>query len=278
MRRGRTSRPRATSLPPTGSRCGSAPRRPADGDAAEPRALPPRVVLRRQAARRREARGAARRRADARHRADLDQLHEVAERLGAEVITGETSKERQRLYDAFRTGEITTLVVSKVANFSSTCQTTSRSRSADSARVRRRPSAWLVSCGPGDGRNRGSYTIVSRDTVDADFAAHRQRFLAEQGYAYRSSTPTTSEPFRADPSDSQQTPSERADTVGCGHPDSTGRRGPPASRTSRTFVSCSRRRCASACFEVETAADGTSASPWRQESEPDLHRARRHAS
>jgi DNA excision repair protein ERCC-3 len=29
------------------------------------------------------------------------------------------------------------------------------------------------------------YAIVSRDTVDADFAQHRQRFLAEQGYAYR---------------------------------------------------------------------------------------------
>ncbi|MGN6160561.1 MAG: DNA repair helicase XPB, partial [Marmoricola sp.] len=29
------------------------------------------------------------------------------------------------------------------------------------------------------------YTIVARDTVDADFAQNRQRFLAEQGYAYR---------------------------------------------------------------------------------------------
>ena len=29
------------------------------------------------------------------------------------------------------------------------------------------------------------YTVVSRDTVDADFAQNRQRFLAEQGYAYR---------------------------------------------------------------------------------------------
>jgi DNA excision repair protein ERCC-3 len=27
--------------------------------------------------------------------------------------------------------------------------------------------------------------VVSRDTLDQDFAAHRQRFLAEQGYAYR---------------------------------------------------------------------------------------------
>ena len=28
------------------------------------------------------------------------------------------------------------------------------------------------------------YAIVSRDTVDADFAQNRQRFLAEQGYSY----------------------------------------------------------------------------------------------
>ena len=27
--------------------------------------------------------------------------------------------------------------------------------------------------------------MVSRDTLDAEYAAHRQRFLAEQGYAYR---------------------------------------------------------------------------------------------
>ena len=37
----------------------------------------------------------------------------------------------------------------------------------------------------GDGRTAHFYTVVARDTVDADFAAHRQRFLAEQGYAYR---------------------------------------------------------------------------------------------
>jgi DNA excision repair protein ERCC-3 len=27
--------------------------------------------------------------------------------------------------------------------------------------------------------------VVTRDTLDADYAAHRQRFLAEQGYGYR---------------------------------------------------------------------------------------------
>ena len=35
-----------------------------------------------------------------------------------------------------------------------------------------------------DGRTAHFYSIVTRDTVDADFAQHRQRFLAEQGYAY----------------------------------------------------------------------------------------------
>jgi DNA excision repair protein ERCC-3 len=119
----------------------------------------------------------------------LDQLHEVAERLGADVITGETTvRERQRLYDAFRTGEITTLVVSKVANFSIDLPEASvaiqisgtfGSRQEEAQRLGRvlRPK--------GDGRTAHFYTIVSRDTVDADFAAHRQRFLAEQGYAYR---------------------------------------------------------------------------------------------
>ncbi len=28
-------------------------------------------------------------------------------------------------------------------------------------------------------------TVVARDAADADFAQHRQRFLTEQGYAYR---------------------------------------------------------------------------------------------
>ena len=35
-----------------------------------------------------------------------------------------------------------------------------------------------------DGRTAHFYAVVTRDTVDQDFAAHRQRFLAEQGYAY----------------------------------------------------------------------------------------------
>jgi len=49
----------------------------------------------------------------------IDQIDEVAEVLGAPVIKGDTPvKERQRLFEAFRTGEVGLLVVSKVANFS----------------------------------------------------------------------------------------------------------------------------------------------------------------
>ncbi len=119
----------------------------------------------------------------------LDQLDLLAERLAAPVIKGETSvARRERLYDDFRRGELSTLVVSKVANFSVDLPEaavaiqvsgTFGSRQEEAQRLGRvlRPKA--------DGRGARFYAMVSRDTVDQDYAAHRQRFLAEQGYAYR---------------------------------------------------------------------------------------------
>ena len=119
----------------------------------------------------------------------LDQLHELAEQLDADLITGETSvKERQQLFADFREGRSSLLVVSKVANFSVDLPEatvaiqvsgTFGSRQEEAQRLGRvlRPK--------GDGRTAHFYTVVTRDTVDAEFAAHRQRFLAEQGYAYR---------------------------------------------------------------------------------------------
>ena len=96
-------------------------------------------------------------------------------------------RERERLYEAFRTGEIEVLVVSKVANFSIDLPEANvaiqvsgafGSRQEEAQRLGRilRPKA--------DGATARFYTVVTRDTVDADFAANRQRFLAEQGYAY----------------------------------------------------------------------------------------------
>jgi DNA excision repair protein ERCC-3 len=119
----------------------------------------------------------------------LDQLDELGEELDAPVIKGSTkNREREELFDKFRKGELRTLVVSKVANFSIDLPEASvavqvsgtfGSRQEEAQRLGRllRPK--------GDGRQAHFYSVVSRDTLDTEYAAHRQRFLAEQGYAYK---------------------------------------------------------------------------------------------
>ena len=119
----------------------------------------------------------------------LDQLAKLGETLGAPVITGDTPiKERESLFQLFREGEITTLVVSKVANFSIDLPEATiaiqvsgafGSRQEEAQRLGRilRPKA--------DGRGARFYTLVARDTIDQDFAQNRQRFLTEQGYSYQ---------------------------------------------------------------------------------------------
>jgi DNA excision repair protein ERCC-3 len=118
----------------------------------------------------------------------VDQLEDLATRLDAPLITGETTvRQRERLYESFRSGEIDLLVVSKVANFSIDLPSAQvaiqvsgafGSRQEEAQRLGRllRPKA--------EGTTARFLAVVARDTVDADFAAHRQRFLAEQGYAY----------------------------------------------------------------------------------------------
>ncbi|MGC7098058.1 DNA repair helicase XPB [Amycolatopsis lurida] len=118
----------------------------------------------------------------------LDQLEMLGAELDAPVIQGATrNKEREELFDKFRRGELDTLVVSKVANFSIDLPEASvaiqisgtfGSRQEEAQRLGRllRPKA--------DGRQAHFYSVVARDTVDTEYAAHRQRFLAEQGYAY----------------------------------------------------------------------------------------------
>ena len=119
----------------------------------------------------------------------IDQLDELSEVLGVPLIKGETPvKEREVLFNKFRTGEITCLVVSKVANFSIDLPDATiaiqvsgafGSRQEEAQRLGRilRPKS--------DGRSATFYSVVSRDTIDQDFAQNRQRFLAEQGYAYK---------------------------------------------------------------------------------------------
>ncbi|SDQ88100.1 DNA repair helicase XPB [Microbacterium sp. cf332] len=118
----------------------------------------------------------------------LDQIDVLADALGAPKITGSTPvDEREELYDAFRTGEIPVLIVSKVANFSIDLPDASvaiqvsgsfGSRQEEAQRLGRllRPKS--------NGHTASFYTLIARDTVDQDFAQNRQRFLAEQGYSY----------------------------------------------------------------------------------------------
>jgi DNA excision repair protein ERCC-3 len=119
----------------------------------------------------------------------LDQLDELTEVLGVPIIKGDTPvKEREVLFNKFRTGEITCLVVSKVANFSIDLPDATiaiqvsgafGSRQEEAQRLGRilRPKS--------DGRSATFYSVISRDTIDQDFAQNRQRFLAEQGYSYK---------------------------------------------------------------------------------------------
>jgi DNA excision repair protein ERCC-3 len=118
----------------------------------------------------------------------IDQLERVAAHYGAPLITGKTAtREREKLYAAFREGEERLLVVSKVANFSIDLPDanvaiqisgTFGSRQEEAQRLGRilRPKQ--------NGLLAHFYTVVTRDTRDQEFAANRQMFLTEQGYRY----------------------------------------------------------------------------------------------
>ncbi|HEX9134427.1 MAG TPA: DEAD/DEAH box helicase, partial [Ktedonobacteraceae bacterium] len=118
----------------------------------------------------------------------LDQLKVLAEELEAPLLTGRTpNKQREKLYDQFRRGEIKRMVVSKVANFAIDLPDanvaiqvsgTFGSRQEEAQRLGRilRPKQ--------DGGLAYFYSIVTRDTRDQEFSANRQLFLTEQGYRY----------------------------------------------------------------------------------------------
>jgi DNA excision repair protein ERCC-3 len=117
----------------------------------------------------------------------IGQLNEISKRLDAPLITGKTKGiERERLYSAFKSGEIKVLVVSKVANFAIDLPDANvaievsgsfGSRQEEAQRLGRimRPKAdnqaWF-------------YTLVSEDTNEIEFSSKRQMFLTEQGYTY----------------------------------------------------------------------------------------------
>jgi DNA excision repair protein ERCC-3 len=119
----------------------------------------------------------------------VDQIESIARALDVPVLTGSTPQVvRDRLYADFRSGRVGVLAVSKVANFAIDLPDaavaiqvsgTFGSRQEEAQRLGRilRPEA---------GRNQAHfYTLVSRETVEQEFALRRQLFLCEQGYTYR---------------------------------------------------------------------------------------------
>ena len=118
----------------------------------------------------------------------IDQLEAIARATGAPIITGKTpTREREKLYEAFRSGRDRLLIVSKVANFAIDLPDanvaiqvsgTFGSRQEEAQRLGRilRPKR--------NGLLAHFYSLVSRDTRDQEFASKRQLFLTEQGYHY----------------------------------------------------------------------------------------------
>ena len=116
----------------------------------------------------------------------LDQLNEFKKAFNLPIITGSTSnKKRDEIYDAFRRGEIKTLIVSKVANFAIDLPDASvaiqisgtyGSRQEEAQRLGRilRPKE----------KDSHFYTLVTEFTEEEEFAQNRQKFLSEQGYEY----------------------------------------------------------------------------------------------
>ena len=118
----------------------------------------------------------------------LNQIKEVAAIFNLPLITGSTPLQtRIELYAKFRSGEIKRLVVSKVANFAIDLPDanvaiqisgTFGSRQEEAQRLGRiqRPKV--------DGSSAIFYSIITRNTLDQDYAVNRQLFLTEQGYQY----------------------------------------------------------------------------------------------
>jgi DNA excision repair protein ERCC-3 len=117
----------------------------------------------------------------------LEQLEKVARRYAFPLITGKTSvKKRRELYEQFKTGEISTLVVSKVGNFAVDLPNANVMVQISGTFGSRQEEAQRLGriLRPHDDSLAHFYTIVTKDTVDQQYGANRQLFLTEQGYQY----------------------------------------------------------------------------------------------
>ncbi len=116
----------------------------------------------------------------------LDQLKAIQKEFKYPIITGTTANsKRDKLYNDFRSGKEKVLIVSKVANFAIDLPDASvaiqvsgtfGSRQEEAQRLGRilRPKQ----------KESHFYSIITRYSVEEEFAQNRQKFLSEQGYTY----------------------------------------------------------------------------------------------
>jgi DNA excision repair protein ERCC-3 len=120
----------------------------------------------------------------------LEQLRDLAARLDAPLISGETPRDaRAAVFDRFRAGQEPVLILSRVGNAAIDLPNARvaievsgnfGSRQEEAQRLGR-----ILRPKPGDGDPARFYALVADDPAEADHAARRQRFLVEQGYRYR---------------------------------------------------------------------------------------------
>ncbi len=119
----------------------------------------------------------------------LRQLRKIAQVTGSALITGRTpNDERTRLYDSFKNGEIRRLIVSKVGNFAIDLPDANVLVQVSGTFGSRQEEAQRLGriLRPKQGNCRAHfYSLVTRDTLDQDYAQNRQLFLTEQGYSYQ---------------------------------------------------------------------------------------------
>ena len=117
----------------------------------------------------------------------LDQLEKVARRYDYPLITGKTgAKKRRQLFNQFKSGEFSTLVVSKVGNFAIDLPNANVMVQISGTFGSRQEEAQRLGriLRPHEDSMAHFYTLVTKDTVDQQYGANRQLFLTEQGYQY----------------------------------------------------------------------------------------------
>ena len=115
-------------------------------------------------------------------------MESLAKRFDAPIITGATpTAERERLYGLFRDGKAPVLIVSRVANFAIDLPDANVAIQVSGTFGSRQEEAQRLGrvLRPKKGDNTAFfYTLVTRGSKEQQYAANRQRFLTEQGYAY----------------------------------------------------------------------------------------------